>query len=426
MKYVIILLMVWQAAPQLRGQQDLLMEMAMEHFGKPDPKSVWWLKDLKGNFDQTHEIRMVLATDNTLFKGAYEILSSKEKFYLDGNYDGEQIVLVESDSLGRTTGVIRGDMNEDVLYAEWSDPKNTVQLPVYVAAEGTSPYPCGNIGWAHYLSVKGPDSLKKISVLKYEDRVELQLFYPASSVSHEMECLDDECRLLSHTPQNLEDQSQYQLDTDKNTLIGITDTKETLYQLKSIKSIYFDCSTYMDFDEKFSLVYPISASQKFNTWIVKEWVEKYGVARHHKRQQGNFSVSERLSHEEYGSFQLDFFNDKILSGLFTIQSSKYAQATEIPITYWFEKERTIVLQDLFLPGIDALAVIQDQVAMIKKMRQDNDEFTTFSAADYQYITCNSSGLLCRTTFSTVYGQDTILLPVEDIRKYLRKNAMPIW
>lgn len=418
--------MMWQAAPHLVGQQDLLMEMAMEHFGKPDPKSVWWLKDLKGNFDQTHEIRMVLATDNTLFKGAYEILSSKEKFYLDGNYDGEQIVLVESDSLGRTTGIIKGDMNDDILYAEWSDPKNTVQLSVYAAAGGISPYPCGNIGWAHYLSVKGPDSLKKISVIKYEDKVALQLFYPASSVLHEMECLDDECRLLSHTPQDLEDQTLYQLDIDKNTLIGILDTKETLYQLKSVKSIYFDCSTYMDFDEKFSLVYPISASQKFNTWIVNEWVEKYGAARHHKRQQGNFSVSERLSHEEYGSFRLDFFNDKILSGLFTIQSSKYAQTTEIPITYWFEKEKSIAIQDLFLPGIDALAVIHEQVDSIKKMRLDNDEFATFSAADYQYITCTSLGLLCRTTFSTVYGQDTILLPVEDIRKYLRKNALPIW
>ena len=106
--------------------------------------------------------------------------------------------------------------------------------------------------------------------------------------------------------------------------------------------------------------------------------------------------------------------------------SKYAQTTEIPITYWFEKEKSIAIQDLFLPGIDALAVIHEQVDSIKKMRLDNDEFATFSAADYQYITCTTLGLLCRTTFSTVYGQDTILLPVEDIRKYLRKNALPIW
>lgn len=426
MKKLLILFLIGMSAPTLFAQQDLLMEMAMEHFGKPDPKSVWWLKDLKGNFDQTHEIRMVLATDNTSFKGAYEILSSKEKFYLDGNYDGEQIVLVESDSLGRTTGIIKGDMNDDVLYAEWSDPKNTVQLPLYVAAAASSPYPCGNIGWAHFLSVKGPDSLKKISVLKYEDRVELVLFYPGSSVRHVMECLDDRCRLMMHTPQELEDQTQYQLDLDKNILTGILDTRETLYQLKSIKSIYFDCATYMDFDDKFSLVYPIAASQKFNNWIVKEWVEKYGATRHHKKHQGNISVSERMGHEEYGSFHLDFFNDKMISGLFTIQSSKYAQATEIPMTYWFDKEKSIELQELFLPGIDAMAVIQEQVKAIKNLRQDNDEFASFQATDYQYFTYNQYGLLCRTTFSTVYGQDTILLPVSELSRYLKKNALPIW
>lgn len=426
MKYILVLLMMWQLASPLKGQQDPLMEMAMEHFGKPDPKSIWWLKDLKGNIDQTHEIRMVLATDNTLFKGAYEILSSNEKFYLDGNYDGDQIVLVESDSIGRTTGIIKGDMNDDVLYAEWFDPKNTVQLPLYASAAGISPFPCGNIGWAHFLSVKGPDSLRKITVLKYEDRVELQLIYPGSSFLHEMECQDDDCRKLSHSPQELDDQTLYQLDLDKNILIGILDTKETLHQLKSIKSIYFDCTTYMDFDEKFSLVYPISSSQKFNDWITKEWVEKYGAARHSKKQQGNISVSERLGHEEYGSFYLDFFNDKILSGLFTVQSSKYAQATEIPLIYGFEKEKVLLLQDLFLPGVDAMAVIHEQVAAIKKMRQDNDEFGVFKAVDYQYITCNHLGLLCRTTFSTLYGQDTILLPVADLSRYLKKNALPIW
>ena len=32
----------------------------------------------------------------------YEYLNGGEKFYLDGNYDGEQIVLVESDSLSGT------------------------------------------------------------------------------------------------------------------------------------------------------------------------------------------------------------------------------------------------------------------------------------------------------------------------------------
>ena len=83
------------------------MNMAMEHFGKPEARSVWWLKDFKGYFDQNHAIRMVLATDNNAFKGAYEYLSSGEKFYLDGNYDGEQIVLVESDSLSRTTGILK-------------------------------------------------------------------------------------------------------------------------------------------------------------------------------------------------------------------------------------------------------------------------------------------------------------------------------
>ena len=52
--------------------------------------------------------------------------------FLDGNHDGEEIVLVESDSLGRSTGIIKGDMNDDKFYCSWSDVKNIEQYPLFL------------------------------------------------------------------------------------------------------------------------------------------------------------------------------------------------------------------------------------------------------------------------------------------------------
>ncbi|HRD06763.1 MAG: hypothetical protein U0V54_06710 [Saprospiraceae bacterium] len=409
------------------GQGDALMNMAMEHFGKPEARSVWWLKDFKGYFDQNHAIRMVLATDNNAFKGAYEYLSSGEKFYLDGNYDGEQIVLVESDSLGRTTGIFKGDMNDEAFYAEWSDPKNIAAVPVFLTTESQTVNPCGNLGWAHHFAVKGQDSIKKISVWKYEEEINVQLFYPSTQMLLQMECLDDQCYQLNQNNADIDEESHWHIDLEKKIMVNIVDQRETLYNLKSTKSLYFDCASYMDFDDKFSMVYPISSSEKFNTWILANWAEKYGSSgKSIHKQQNNYSVSDRVSHEEYGNVHLDFFNDKMISGIFILQSSKYAEATELPFAYNFDREKEIAIAEIFLPGNDVAVLIEQMVAGLKNERGDGDEFARFQAKEYRLVSISWEGLVCRTPFSTIYGQDKVIVAKDKLKPYLKKNAVPIW
>lgn len=412
---------------QSLAQSDALMNMAMEHFGKPEARSVWWLRDFKGYYDQNHAIRMVLATDNNAFKGAYEYLSSGEKFYLDGNYDGAQIVLVESDSLGRTTGIFKGDMNDEAFYAEWSDPKNIAAVPVFLTTENQTVNPCGNLGWAHNFAVKGQDSIKRVSVWKYEEEINVLLFYPSTQVLLQMECLDDQCFQLNQNNADMDEERHWHIDLEKQMMVNIVDQRETLYTLKSTKSLYFDCSSYMDFDDKFSMVYPISSSEKFNAWISEIWAEKYGSSgKYIHKQQNNYSVSDRVSHEEYGNVHLDFFNDKMVSGIFILQSSKYAEANELPFVYYFDKDKEISIAEIFLPGNNSAVLIEQMIADIKNDRGEGDEFARFQAKDYRLVSIGWEGLVCRTPFSTIYGQDKIIVGKEKLKPYLKKNAVPIW
>lgn len=409
------------------GQEDKLIEMAIDHFGKPDARSIWWLKDLSGFFDQTHEVRMVLATDNTVFKGAYEIKSSGEKFYLDGNYDGDQIILVETDSLGRTTGIIKGDMNDDEFYAEWSDPKNTIQLPINLSAAVSSPNPCGNIGWVHTFSVKGPDSLKTVTVWKYEESIQLSLSYSHVRKIHDMECNDSDCKQLTHLTEDLEDQIRYELDLDKFHLMAESEQKDILYELKPVKSMYFDCLSYMDFDDKFSLVFPVSSSEKFNNWVRTAWSEKYGFSgREIKKQQNIYSVSDRISHEEYGGVLIDYFDEKLFSGIFFIQSSKYPATSEIPFQYAFGKDKAFSVEDIFAEGVDGKAILLNEIAEKKKSRAEQDEYPQFSASDYSVWTINEEGIICRTSFSTIYGRDSIVIEKQKLKPFVRKNIAIAW
>ena len=210
-------------------------------------------------------------------------------------------------------------------------------------------------------------------------------------------------------------------------MFNIVDHRETLYNLKSTKSLYFDCASYMDFDDKFSMVYPISSSEKFNTWILANWAEKYGSSgKSIHKQQNNYSVSDRVSHEEYGNVHLDFFNDKMISGIFILQSSKYAEATELPFAYNFDREKEIAIAEIFLPGNDVAVLIEQMVAGLKNERGDGDEFARFQAKEYRLVSISWEGLVCRTPFSTIYGQDKVIVAKDKLKPYLKKNAVPIW
>ena len=51
--------------------------------------------------------------------------------------------------------------------------------------------------------------------------------------------------------------------------------RDNMYNLTKGKNLYFDCKTFLDFDEKYSFLYPLTSDEKFNAWIQTNVVEKY-------------------------------------------------------------------------------------------------------------------------------------------------------
>lgn len=397
--------------------------MAMEHFGKPDDKHVWWLKDMSGFLDHTHEIRMILATDNVSFKGAYEILSSKQRYYLDGQHNGEQIVLLETDSLERPTGYIKGDMNDDRFYCEWTDRNSQNPLPLFVYHNSPSINPCGNVGWAHYFEIENRivDSIRSMLVYKNEGELYMEFYAKNSIIRHNLECENDACTKLRHLPSSLTDLEEILLDIDKNTLAFKSPEGANTIEIIPKKSMYFNCRTYYDFDEKFSFLYPLIGDRKFDEYINTLAVEKHmGVSNHEYVIQNQCSMADRNIHSEYGDIKIDWFNDTLVSGLFIFQSSKIYEVTEIPFMYNFLKKKPIDVKELFNSKFSFDAFKDGYIADLKKKNKANAD-DLFVKSKYDIVTLSPKGFKCRTPFNTVYGEDAIYIPYHLFKPYFKKN-----
>jgi hypothetical protein len=411
---------------QAEAKKDLLLEMAMERFGDLKNKGVWWLKDMKGFLDNTHEIRMVLATDNVKFKGAYEILSSRQRFYLEGEHTGEQIVLIEIDSLDNPTGSIRGDMNDDKFYCEWSTTKSKDAMPMFLYHNAPSPNPCGNVGWGHFFNVKSTivDSIKSIAIFKKEMDAYMDIRSKHCVRRYNLECENDACTMLRHLPSSLMDQEEMIIDLRNNKIQFISIEGKNSIDILPKKSLYFNCNTYMDFDEKFSFLFPLTSDKKFNEYIYALAVDKYmGIGNHEYQSHEVVSYSDRNIHMEYGDLKVDWFSDTLISGVFMFQSSKTHEVTEVPFSYHFMKKRPIEWKDIFIEKFSFFEEKKKFISDYKKKKDNNQDEDYFKDQEYNIVTFTPDGFKCKTVFNTLYGEDAIVIPYRYFSSFYKKNAI---
>ena len=92
-------------------------------------------------------------------------------------------------------------------------------------------------------------------------------------------------------------------------------------QFKINKSLYFDCTQLYGFDDKFSMVYLSRRVKSSMPGCLANWEKNGSSGKSIHKQQNNYSISDRVSHERTCKCASGFFNDKMIS-IFILQSSK--------------------------------------------------------------------------------------------------------
>jgi hypothetical protein len=403
-----------------QSKSGILESMALNDF-KPANKNIWWLKDMKGYLDHIHPIRMVLATDNKIFKGAYELLNSGERFHLEGNFEGNEVVLIETDSLDRVTGYIKGDIIDDRFYAKWSDTKNFASYPIYVNSEPKIEV-CGNLGWARYYTNVNifQDSLVSIFISKEEDNYKATINYKYSSHKAILEPEDENGNQLRYVPEPFSGRDEMIIDL-KNSAINFLRKKiRKPIQLQKKNEVILNCKSYFDFNHNIAYSYPILIDKKISDNIQDEIINRYmNTHKEVLKPHENFTIAQRAEHQELGYFRFNYLNDTMLSGVFFFQSSVHDEIMELPFNYVFKSRKEVKFNEGF---IDKYNFSQDVVKYINEKIESEKIKSDFKAEQYSIFLLDKDGVKCKTPFHVINGDDEIIIPYAYFTSKIKKKS----
>jgi hypothetical protein len=420
LEFLISLLFCFNTLVFSQTKSAVLESMALKDF-KPSNKNIWWLKDMKGYMDHTHPIRMVIATDNKVFKGAYELINSGERFNLEGNFEGDEVVLIETDSLDRVTGYIKGDIIDDRFYAKWSDSKNFISHSIFVSSEPKADI-CGNLGWGRFYKNINifQDSMVSIFISKSEDKYEAIISYKNSFHKANLEPEDESGYLLRYVPEPFSGRDEMILDIKNNKIKFLRSKIRKPIQLEVKKEVFLNCKSLINFDHDISYTYPIINDKKFELYIQTEFVNQYmDIVKESLKPHDNFSISERALHQEVGNFKFNYLNDTILSGIFFFQSSAHNQILELPLNYIFSSKKDYKFDQGFIDKYNFASDVKSYLMDYNSMSKTKLAFTP---EDYKIFLFDREGIKCKTPFHIMYGEDEVIIPYTFFNSKIKKKS----
>lgn len=411
--YILSLLLILSSLSSF-GQKDELLDMAMTHFGTENQQKTWWLKDFTGYLDYAHEVRMVIATDNEIYKGAYELKSSGLRFYIDGHLEDDDIHFVETDINGRITGYISGQLNEDKFYCTWSDIKNIEQLDLYLYDLNAIGSIENYLGWIEFYRATNVNDVANTFTLQYKEG-DYTLNLGGKKIL--MECNDDACATLSNISAFKENTDEVLLDRIHRSVLFKSINNEQKINLQIANKIKFTTQAFMDFDERVSAIYPQNDNQKFNNWsqlffqslFNKETFEDITKTK-------NDAISERCKHQFVGDIIVDMATDSLFSGLYFVQSSAKTSVAETPFCYDLRKNKIM--------DIHAALIIDDrwQTFLQTKANESMKDGDAIKKTNFSIYTLCEIGLKCRTPFNTITGREELIIPYSELKPYIQKKG----
>ena len=391
-----------------------LVKLAMKNF-KPPSNKPFWVKDMRGYFDGRHEIRMVLVTDNKEFHGCYQFLTSSTIFILEGEFSGNEIILNEYNENGKITGIIKGDMDDNAFYGEWSDIKNIERTPLELFIDSPYSKPCGSLGWIKY--VRGnPKGINEITIKKIGEEKSITFDYDNKYYSFDLECSDLDCTQL-FAEKNLNDNLislNISLVKEVFSLFFKSDEITTSISESTSRSLELDCISYADYCNRSDVIVPKSRSPKFNKWVSQKLIPFDKKCGANIKTLDDGTILDRFVTLAHGTIKVDLFNDTLFSGLFVFQSSDASQLIEVPFIYDLGKDKELSLADFYRSN-DVLKKSIDSMIIDSRSKsfQDDDQ-SYFRNAVFDLHTLGDQGIICRNKFNTIYGQKSLVLPYDKI------------
>jgi hypothetical protein len=397
---------------------------------------IQWVKTFKGRLDDASVVDISLGFDGMNCRGYMSYAKSRIRFRLEGYFDTLSGFQLEERDLSRgLTGFLTGTYTNRRLLADWSNADKT--LGARIEAEEVSPgqsvtVNCSDNKWSgRYITRYNNARCDMVLVRSHNGALDGFLWIEADSKTYrlkgdialdgnyEMEALLTNGKVAGIVQGNIKPGQN----TDCNW-IGSGEKRVFKFTLKE----YFlsGCYEYADYATSYDALYPRTPCSGCNTWLdqqVTGWVNKCKTTLNDKKTP--LSPANRSSQRASAWAEVACWTENIFSGYFSFSETWDPRIDGVSYNFDLRTGKPITFNELFNKGFDAKNWLAEYA------HRESPKLPAF-AADPQYrewinkegfplFTLRRDGLEISTLFHPSYGRQTLLIPYDSLKPYMRKD-----
>ena len=209
----------------------------------------------------------------------------------------------------------------------------------------------------------------------------------------------------------------------QKVIFNWTDGKGTTEIFSQSDKFVFGCVEHGDFLGNYSMTYPLTRHESFNSWIEKQVSDfvsqskKYG--KEVRKQNPRLDPELRATLHAIGWTEVNYYNEKIISGVINFSKNRSPVNKTIAFIYDLEKG-TLYDQKKILQSSDALTKIIASEKEIFKSKHRNDKSYCKWLDDqaFDLINIQYNGISFESIFHPIFGKEKIVIPFDEVSPHL--------
>ena len=401
------------------------------------PEKLQWIKHYKGRVDDLTDIAMTLGYDGEACKGQVTYLRSKEKLYVEGDIDNEDIILKEMNDAQQISGTWEGKLSGKFILGSWTKERSLEGGEILleeVETEVQFPSYCGNNKWIRkYSGEVFGETVEMILQRESNHQISGFVFFKRKNKTFTAKGKISENDIVALS---LKDEAgifggQFNGLLENDFLkVSFKDPQMNVQKvsLSPDEGLMIGCEEYADYMTSYDITFPKTTNATFNNWMSDEtqaWIKAcHNRLKKNKRQVSTNNPSVRAKDKGFSWCTVDFFSSEMISGYMTYTNSWTPGQKVVAFNFDFEKNSKILLEDIFDNRKDYQKYIRNYVKKEIKGNQlnaDPDFKKWIKKNDFSLFTIRKDGICFSTKFHMLYGQQQVTIPYRQLKPFFKKN-----
>ncbi len=395
------------------------------------PLEIKWIKYFKGRLDDAIAVDIAIGSDGKICKGYLTYPKSKVKLRLEGMFDSTGVRMEEKDYAGKAvTGYLNGTFQKRKLLATWTNAQKTVGSRLDADEIGSGPIlqNCSDNKWSsRFITRYNNGRCDMVIVRGQNGLLDGFLWIEADAKTYRLQgsIQTDGKFEIEVLQQNNKMAAMMQgvMKPGQNSdvqWVGSGERREFKFTVKD--HFLLGCYEFADYSNQYDALYPRTPCSSCNTWLdqqVNNWINgcktKFAVRKDNTRNNSRASAWPEIV----------CWTDRVFSGYLTFSDTWNEQAQGMAYNFDLKSGKNIVYDDLFNKTFNAKQWLDDYA------KKEMPKLTPF-ASDVKYrdwvtkegfpmFTVRREGLELSTLFHMQYGRQTLLVPYDQLKPYMKKD-----